>query len=394
MYTGEYTPWRPYAMFDKRDGGDVSDTFSSWHGCMQKNYCKWPVIAAIIVGSLLLLSVFCDKPKRDKSYIKYNDSDPIVATQPAPVAAPVYYPPVPPVPPVPKPEPHIPQVATFDSPRVPPPVPKEAGGGNFNPDSLPHMPAWSEAKTKYVEEPAADNVEMETLPPTYPPSRHASPVAQSRSSPLQSPAVVQPLLSQSPVQRTPSPHYGYHDGYRDVPQINLPPQQHAQQLSPAWNSDPYYGSQGHSNYMGTPVRIPSPSHQHYTQPNTAPYPHSEAGDDAYGFSMPTHEYNPHPQESYGHQPENYGYDADAWRHSPVQQQHQQQQLQQQQQQQQQQQAFDFAYGHNDHGMGQSTYGETENVSAATSHSNVPSMLAPGPRSSPHHMQRQSAELGF
>jgi len=35
----------------------VKNTFSSWDNCMAKTYCKWPVIAAIIIGGLIVLSV-------------------------------------------------------------------------------------------------------------------------------------------------------------------------------------------------------------------------------------------------------------------------------------------------------------------------------------------------
>ncbi|KAK1835537.1 hypothetical protein QBC39DRAFT_298311 [Podospora conica] len=36
---------------------DVKSAFSSWDNCMQATYCKWPVIAVIIVGGLIVLSV-------------------------------------------------------------------------------------------------------------------------------------------------------------------------------------------------------------------------------------------------------------------------------------------------------------------------------------------------
>lgn len=35
----------------------VKNTFSSWDNCMAKSYCKWPVIIAIIVASLIVFSV-------------------------------------------------------------------------------------------------------------------------------------------------------------------------------------------------------------------------------------------------------------------------------------------------------------------------------------------------
>ncbi|CZT15645.1 uncharacterized protein RCC_12030 [Ramularia collo-cygni] len=42
-------------MADTLNG--VKNTFSSWDACMSKTYCKWPVIAAIIFGSLIALSL-------------------------------------------------------------------------------------------------------------------------------------------------------------------------------------------------------------------------------------------------------------------------------------------------------------------------------------------------
>lgn len=36
---------------------DAKSTLSSWNSCMAKSYCKWPVIVAIIVGVLIILSL-------------------------------------------------------------------------------------------------------------------------------------------------------------------------------------------------------------------------------------------------------------------------------------------------------------------------------------------------
>ncbi|KAJ3477264.1 hypothetical protein NLG97_g8884 [Lecanicillium saksenae] len=38
---------------------DVKTAFSSWDNCMKAAYCKWPVIAIIVIGSLIILSVIC-----------------------------------------------------------------------------------------------------------------------------------------------------------------------------------------------------------------------------------------------------------------------------------------------------------------------------------------------
>ncbi|CAG8983333.1 hypothetical protein HYALB_00007461 [Hymenoscyphus albidus] len=39
------------------DVNNVKNSFSSWDNCMQASYCKWPVIAIIIVGGLILFSI-------------------------------------------------------------------------------------------------------------------------------------------------------------------------------------------------------------------------------------------------------------------------------------------------------------------------------------------------
>lgn len=36
---------------------DVKTAFSSWDNCMKASFCKWPVIAVIVVGGLILLGI-------------------------------------------------------------------------------------------------------------------------------------------------------------------------------------------------------------------------------------------------------------------------------------------------------------------------------------------------
>ncbi|KAI9048351.1 hypothetical protein LZ554_008143 [Drepanopeziza brunnea f. sp. 'monogermtubi'] len=36
---------------------DVTNSFSSWDSCMNADYCKWPVIAGIVIASLIVLSI-------------------------------------------------------------------------------------------------------------------------------------------------------------------------------------------------------------------------------------------------------------------------------------------------------------------------------------------------
>ncbi|KAI5282915.1 hypothetical protein KEM54_002474 [Ascosphaera aggregata] len=408
-------------------------------------------------------------PGNKREYIKYGDSNSVIASQPPPMPAPIYYAPPPPQPqpsfpsqlapppssvhhnnpPPLEPQPHLPQVATFESPRKSPTIPQEAGGAKFNPDSLPHMPAWSEAKTRYVEEePLADNVEMNNLPPVvHPPPRQTTPLAQSRNIPATAPlrqmtplgakginsaaapapappAIPQPPpLSNSPVPRIATPSYDYNE---NTP-LNPKPSSSSSSSSAAaaaaaaaWHHDPYYDNNGQESLgynASAPLPIPTPNHQHYAQPNTAPYPHSMAGDHAgYDFGIP--EYGAQPQESYG-------YADDHWNHPSV-------QLQQQQQQQYQQLphagAGEYGYAqthgdysmnnnndinnnnnnnnknnHNNHNNHNMMYSDSQDMSstAATRPVNgvLPGTLAPGPRQGqgqqgPLNTQRQSAELGF
>ncbi|KAJ6446204.1 hypothetical protein O9K51_00975 [Purpureocillium lavendulum] len=144
---------------------DVKTAFSSWDNCMKASFCKWPVIAVIVVGGLILLAVAwciircaccglscccscfqclkccgnccgcCDPPggRRhkylDEPYIPphhgqgYQQQTPMQASFPPATAKQGYEPP---------------QYAEFD-------VPKKGGE-----DALPHMPSWEGAGSKKV----------------------------------------------------------------------------------------------------------------------------------------------------------------------------------------------------------------------------------------------------
>ncbi|KXX80522.1 hypothetical protein MMYC01_202605 [Madurella mycetomatis] len=144
---------------------DVRTAFSSWDNCMQANFCKWPVIAVIIIGGLIIISVVwciircaccglscccscfsclkccgnccgcCDPPRGsrrkylDEPYIPpdhgYKSHAPMHAgfggsTMPATKA------------------PDYPQYAEFDV------------GGKKNEDALPEMPSWEGAGNKKI----------------------------------------------------------------------------------------------------------------------------------------------------------------------------------------------------------------------------------------------------
>lgn len=160
---------------------DVTTAFSSWDNCMKATFCKWPVIAIIIVGSLILLSIVwcivrcaccglscccgcfqcfkccgnccgcCDPPGGRKH--KYLD-DPYIPPQhgyrtEAPMQAPFASHATP------KPAAFgPPQYAEFDMSKK---------GGE---DSLPHMPSWDNAGSRKVrvEEEAVEMSNMKKSP--------------------------------------------------------------------------------------------------------------------------------------------------------------------------------------------------------------------------------------
>ncbi|KAF2116831.1 hypothetical protein BDV96DRAFT_572943 [Lophiotrema nucula] len=246
---------------------DAKDTLSSWDKCMAKNYCKWPVIVAIIVGSLVVLSVVlcvarciccgaecaccCFKccagccGSGRKGHKRMN------STGPPPVYPSSSYNAVPPAPPVDQQyrshaaptavptyrgvEPERPQFAKFESPSKP-----------VNEDALPAMPSWGEAKSTHVEEVVVPekrgDMEMERL--DHNGSMTGSSVTAAavaggvaggaRRSPGRSP------LHQSPTHDD----YGFPQGYQNdsfvgaAPHRNSPGPQGGQYRRP---QDPYRG---------------------------------------------------------------------------------------------------------------------------------------------------------
>ena len=226
------------------------DTFTSWDKCMSKAYCKWPVIAGIVIGSLILLSVLfclvqclccgyscakmlccccngCDcggKGRRrskddrgpqhkDSNYHQLHTPNPYSGYQPPAAMAPTY---------------GGPQTATFES---------DTKGG----DALPAMPSWDNAISHRVEvnDPAPrhnQDVEMGRLNPQN--TRHGydqvplSPMSPSRAMPgYFPPQTNQPYASDISDERLPQQVTGYsHSNFE--PTSPAPTYQtHAQQPS-------------------------------------------------------------------------------------------------------------------------------------------------------------------
>ncbi|KAH8675613.1 hypothetical protein BX600DRAFT_178378 [Xylariales sp. PMI_506] len=193
---------------------DVKTAFSSWDNCMEASFCKWPVIAVIIVGGLILLSIVwccarclccglsccceccyclkccgnccgcCDPPEKRHKYL----DDPYVPPHhdqgyrsEAPMAVPKsdYSSPAA----VARPEP--PQYAEFET--------SKKGNG----DELPQMPSWETASSKKVMIEDDSAVEMNDL--KKPESAQSAPLmAPGSMSVPASPNPVSPVHSNGP----------------------------------------------------------------------------------------------------------------------------------------------------------------------------------------------------
>ncbi|KAM7207070.1 hypothetical protein V8F33_000169 [Rhypophila sp. PSN 637] len=171
---------------------DAKTAFSSWDNCMQASFCKWPVIAVIIVGGLIIFSVVwciircaccgmscccscfsclkccgdccgcCDPPQKRAKYLDdpyvppdqgYKAPAPMLPFSPA-ATMPSHAHAMPPPPGLQTgvtPQYSAPQYAEFDVSKKP-----------HNEDALPAMPSWEGAESKkiMVEEEA---VEMDQL---------------------------------------------------------------------------------------------------------------------------------------------------------------------------------------------------------------------------------------
>ncbi|KAK2072659.1 hypothetical protein P8C59_006997 [Phyllachora maydis] len=145
--------------FERRDGitnipgkvTDVKTAFSSWDNCMKASYCKWPVIAILVIGGLMIFSVlWCIIRKNkylDEPFIPpdpgYKSQDPMFATGAT-----------------------LPAVshasAASDTPQFAQFRVSKKGAQSGNDDALPAMPSWegSESKKVLVEE---ESVEMSDL---------------------------------------------------------------------------------------------------------------------------------------------------------------------------------------------------------------------------------------
>ncbi|KIW09290.1 uncharacterized protein PV09_00207 [Verruconis gallopava] len=160
---------------------NVKNTFSSWDSCMSKAYCKWPVIAGIIIGSLILLSVLvcigrciccgaecacccfrccagcCGSRRRDRGHKQLDPVAPTPYGSRGASGLPMYNSQYRSAPPPIYQNNTVPQTATFE--------------GKVHEDSLPAMPSWENATERRVEviedvKQPIESHEMEKLSPT------------------------------------------------------------------------------------------------------------------------------------------------------------------------------------------------------------------------------------
>lgn len=156
----------------------VQNTFSSWDNCMSKTYCKWPVIVAIIIASLIAFSFIwciarclccgmqcccgclsccnacCPSPRGRREKKGYQQAPPI----PYQYAQP---------PPMQNPylvsggaagygggsRKDVAQTATFDAP---------SSQKVYNEDALPAMPSWQNASSRRIEQ-LEEDVELDKM---------------------------------------------------------------------------------------------------------------------------------------------------------------------------------------------------------------------------------------
>ncbi|KAH0499314.1 hypothetical protein TgHK011_006517 [Trichoderma gracile] len=189
---------------------EIKQTFSSWDGCMAHVYCKWPAIAIMVVGGLILISLISrkhlDEPynPQQSGYGGYRQEAPMAVNVPAPAPVPAFAPAASHGPP---------QYAEFD-------VSKQ------NADALPAMPSWESANSKKIV--LEEEVEMDDLSPKKEPA------------PQQTQAINSPRYGGPQQQRGPQQQQG--------PMGRTDPYNRQQNNSPGFNNS--YGQQPANPYGG------------------------------------------------------------------------------------------------------------------------------------------------
>ncbi|KAK3337234.1 hypothetical protein B0T19DRAFT_396877 [Cercophora scortea] len=284
---------------------DVKTAFSSWDNCMKATYCKWPVIAIIIIGGLMIFSVvwciisrskYLDEPFIPPQHQPYKSQPPMDPRAGPFAASPIAYA-------APKPAvPDLPQYAEFD-------VSKKD-----HEDALPAMPQWEGPGSKKVKVAVEEEaVELSNLKPE---------ASTAQNVPLMAGGVSGPASpSRSPDRRSPyGPPPAAGSGY-------FPPAGNNGNGNPyGQNSQSGYGrgaTTGAEPGYGMAAGNVGPGRRYndggYEDEQGYPAPVPQGSD--YGQGSPYDNYNTPPAQGYGHagrgNPMGGGYPQDPTRRSPA-----------------------------------------------------------------------------
>ncbi|KAI9725761.1 MAG: hypothetical protein M1828_002644 [Chrysothrix sp. TS-e1954] len=246
---------------DPSELDNVRTTLSSWDNCMSKPYCKWPVVAAIIIGSLIVLSLLfclfrclccglecccgclsccnacCPSPRGGRRG-KYEQAPqqpfyPQQQWQPQPqnpmsygaVRSPGY------------------NTATFDAP--------SSKGGRFNADALPAMPSWSNAESRRIEDNDYHGAGEEDIPLEHQvPATVSSPLDQQQRQPLTEKSSMAGGLAGGDLGRS-APHEYNNEYYKPHDELQSPVSPMQRATSPTASS--IYSSRPPPSYHSTAV---------------------------------------------------------------------------------------------------------------------------------------------
>ncbi|KAF2636535.1 hypothetical protein P280DRAFT_153332 [Massarina eburnea CBS 473.64] len=329
----------PSLLVGRNPFEDAKETLSSWDKCMEKTYCKWPVIVAIIIGGLIVLSLVlciarclccgaelacccfkcctccCPSGGRNKKHKRMKSPEPA----PTPyhqssytAAPPIAPPPIAPPPidnrslnqqyrshdaPAFKPSPFFnpaptptaavkkeePQTARFD-----------AHAKVENEDALPPMPSWNDAKDVHIEEEVMPekptDVEMDRLD-------HNGSVTGNSMTAGAVPGAMRPSPGpgRSPMRSNTQDSYGFPQGYQNDAFANGPPRR-TPNNTPPLQSRPYGQNDGYGQQQDVYGDV-SP-----VQQNLSPVYGAGAGyaQNGYGNQQPQPRRSPGP--GYGQQP--------------------------------------------------------------------------------------------
>ncbi|SPO00878.1 uncharacterized protein DNG_03626 [Cephalotrichum gorgonifer] len=304
----------------KNKASDAKLAFSSWDNCMQATYCKWPVIAIIVVGSLILFSIClkccgnccgcCDPPKGARhKYLDNETAPPNFGYKPEPpMHAPDFGPSR-----TTAPSYDAPQYASFDMPKR---------GGE---DALPTMPTWETSAAKKV---ATEEEEVEMNQLNKPAHTGQSVASASAAAAASAAAVAAAAGGQGGHGMSPG-------GYRQPSPVGA--RGYAGQ-DPYATSAQGYGAQGYDGYNNGGYRQPASPYGSdqfgavaamSAAPRRGPTPHQDYGNgydqqQGYNAGHMDHGYTqaPQPTDPYAVDPRRPSpgpgaYNGSQMRHSPV-----------------------------------------------------------------------------